>query len=198
MADTNDLARRSELIEDFRRSQQQQHLFAASSKFINYWYSLPKKGLLPEKSSVKLSGLGPLAPGAVMLQQNRDNRYRIRLFGTANLFRWGIEATDAALFDFVAPHSQQRLGEIFAALTATPCGVILNASELYTSGRLSQIEIVLLPLRRAEGGPQILLGMMSGAPQANFQTPDDLLAMAFHSIGQVRYLNVGAGIPAGS
>lgn len=168
----------------------------ATKKYINYWHALPKIGLIPEKSELSLSGLGYMAAGAVMLESNRESTYRIRLFGTANVHRWGFEATNTVLFDYVAPQNQLRLAEIFDALHALPCGVVMVGQELYTSGQILEIETALFPVQVALGQPPILFGVMSRLGTLEPNMPDALLASAFYKIQSATYLNVGGGIPA--
>jgi len=131
-----------------------------------------------------------------MLESNRDRTYRIRLFGTANVRRWGFEATNTVLFDYVAPQNQLQLAGIFSALHALPCGVIMAGQELYTSGQILEIETALFPVQAAQGQPPVLFGLMSSfeIPQPNM--PDVVLASAFYKIHSATYLDVGGGIPA--
>ncbi len=168
----------------------------ATGKYINYWQGLPKDGMIPRKSKLSLSGLGYLASGAVMLENNRDSTYRIRLFGTANVRRWGFEATNTVLFDYVAPQNQLQLAGIFEALHAMPCGVVLVGQELYTSGQILDIETALFPVRAVQGQPPVLFGLMSSLVTRQPDMPDAVLASAFYKINSATYLNIGGGIPA--
>lgn len=195
MTSGTDFSQRIQSIENFRNLRASFE-FEPAGSFADYWFGLPKRGLVPEKSQVSLRGLGRMAASVLMLQSNALGDWLVRLAGTAIGERWGYEPTNSGFFDSVAPQHRARLDGIFAQLIDTPCGVHIGFEELYTSGRVLKAEFVVFPLRQAEGQPSFLFGLLPGEARADHSNRDELLAMSFYNITSVRYLNVGAGIPA--
>lgn len=196
MTSGTDFSQRIKSIEHFRNLRTAAFEFESTGKFMDYWFSLPKRGLVPDKSQIELRGLGRMAVSILMLQSDVSGDWRVRLAGTAIVGRWGFEPTNSGFLDSVAPQNRVRLDGIFAQLFDTPCGVIIGFEELYTSGRILKAELPIFPLRQTEGQPNFLLGLVSGEEQPDHSNREELLAMSFYNIESVRYLNIGAGIPA--
>lgn len=191
----NDFSQRIESIQNFRRLRTVPFTHEATGKFIDYWFNLPKQGLIPVKSGVDLRGLRGLAANALMLEYGDDGSCRVRLAGTAHTARWGFEPTNTEFFDIVAPQNRERLAGVFAGLFDTPCGVVIEAEELYASGQVCKTETVLFPLQQNGKQTRILLGMGFGEKPGIPPEQNELLAMAFYKINSASYVNIGAGIP---
>ncbi|MEQ1890221.1 MAG: PAS domain-containing protein [Alphaproteobacteria bacterium] len=174
-----------------------QYLFEQTGIFIGYWFRLAKKGLIPEKSSINPRAMLSLLPSVIMLETDRNpGNYRIRLFGTGNMQRWGFEATSTNYLDFAAPQQHRIISDNFSRIHAVPCGVVLAGDELYTSGRVVRNEMVLMPVKAAASGYNILLGIISAEADNGHEYGSDILASVFYSISALHYINIGAGVPA--
>ncbi len=194
MAANNGIEQRSAAIKKLRESQSKPYMYDKIGKFIDYWFGLPKTGLMPDKSAIEPRSIMQMLPGVIMLESaNAPGHYRIRLFGTANAARWGFEATGAEYLDFAAPQQHKALVETFSQLHKQPCGVILNGDELYTSGRVLRNEMALFPVRTDTPGQEILFGLIIA--DAGTVNGEDTLASVFYTINKVHYVNIGAGIP---
>lgn len=196
MENNKSLEDRSAAIHELRENLARPYKFDQTGKFIAYWFSLPKKGLMPEKSSIDPRGMLLLLPGAIMLEKNQTSGgYRIRLFGTGNVARWGFEATNANYLNFTPPQQHNAISEKFAQVIEHPCGLILTGDELYTSGRTVRNEMALFPVRTDDPGQAILFGLISAAPGQNTEYGGDVLASVFYTISKAHYVNIGAGVP---
>jgi len=185
-----------EAINRLRENQSRPHLNDRTGKFIDYWFNLPKKGLVPKKSSIAPRGMLSLLPGVIMLEKRQTpGGYRIRLFGTGNAARWGFEATNANYLNFAPPQQHNVISEKFSQIIEYPCGLILRGDELYTSGRMVRNEMVLLPVSTDDPGNIILFGLITAASDQGMEYAGDILASAFYTIAAVHYVNIGAGIP---
>lgn len=187
---------RYEAINRLRENQSRPYLYDRTGKFIDYWFNLPKKGLVPKKSSIAPRGMLSLLPGVIMLEKRQTaDGYRIRLFGTGNTARWGFEATNANYLNFAPPQQHNAISEKFSHITGHPCGLILSGDELYTSGRIVRNEMALFPVSMDEPGNIILFGLITAASDQGMEYAGDILASAFYTIAAVHYVNIGAGIP---
>ncbi len=187
---------RSAAISKFRAKQAKPYLFDQTGKLIDYWFSLPKKGLVPDKSSINPRQIAGLLSGAIMLEKNSANGgYRIRLSGTGNTMRWGFEATNTNYINFVPPQHHFIISEKFSQILEYPCGLILRGNELYTSGRTISTEMVLFPVSTDAAGGPILFGLITASTDQSTEYGGDILASVFYTISASHYINVGAGVP---
>lgn len=185
-----------EAINRLRENQSRPYLYDRTGKFIDYWFNLPKKGLVPKKSSIAPRGMLSLLPGVIMLEKRQTaDGYRIRLFGTGNTARWGFEATNTNYLNFAPPQQHNAISEKFSHITGHPCGLILSGDELYTSGRIVRNEMALFPVSMDEPGNIILFGLITAASDQGIEYAGDILASVFYTIAAVYYVNIGAGIP---
>ncbi len=196
MEKNGNLESRSEAIHRHRENQSRPYQFDQTGKFIDYWFNLPKKGLIPEKSSIDPRGMLSLLPGAIMLEKRQaSGGYRIRLFGTGNTARWGFEATNTNYLNFAPPQQHNAISEKFSQIIECPCGLILRGEELYTSGRIVRTEMVLFPIRTDDPGHTILFGLITAATDQSTEYGGDILASVFYTISAAHYVNIGAGVP---
>ena len=197
MNSKNDFERRPEPSPPAGKTPSGPYLFEQTGIFIGYWFKLSKKGLIPEKSSIDPRAMLSLLPSVIMLETDHNpGNYRIRLFGTGNMQRWGFEATNANYLDFSAPQQHRILSENFSRIQTVPCGIVLAGDELYTSGRVVRNEMVLMPVKAAASGYNILLGVISAETDNSHDYGSDILEIVFYSISASHYINIGAGAPA--
>lgn len=197
MGSNNGIVDRSASIRRLREIQSRDFLFDKTGEFLNYWFKLPKKGLTPEKSSIRPSDMITLLPGMLMLETDEKMlQYRIRLFGTGNVARWGFEATNAKYLDLAAPQQQPVLLESFTQALRHPCGLVLVGDELYTSGRIVRTEMILMPVQTANKDSNILVGLISADPDSPNEYGRDTLASPFYTIRSVKQINIGGGVSA--
>ncbi|MGK2872659.1 MAG: PAS domain-containing protein [Alphaproteobacteria bacterium] len=195
-SNNNNIERLYTAIFKRRQGQSRPFQFDMTGEYINYWFSLPKKGLTPQKSSIDPRGMIRMLPGAIMLEKDpASGGYRIRLFGTGNVTRWGFEATNADYMDLLPPQHRNAISKKFAQSIEYPCGLILSGDELYTSGRIIRNEMALFPMHADDPGKAILFGLITAAPDQHNEYANDVLASVFYTISATHYVNIGAGVP---
>ena len=195
MAGNNGILHRSATVHRFREMQSKTFLYDKTGAFLNYWFKLSKKGLTPEKSSIHPGDMISLLPGVLMLETDEKMaQFRIRLFGTGNVDRWGFEATNTNYLDLVAPQQHPALLKNFSHALRNPCGLVLTGDELYASGRVARIEMILMPVHIENRDNAILLGIMTADPDSPTRYGDDTLASLFYTISSVNLINIGAGV----
>ena len=196
MKNNGNIEGRSEAIHRQREQQSRLYLYDKTGKFLDYWFSLPKTGLIPKKSSIDPRGMLSLLPGVIMLEKRQmPGGYRIRLFGTGNTVRWGFEATNTNYLNFAPPQQHNVISEKFSQTIECPCGLILRGDELYTSGRMVRTEMALFPVSTDEPGNIILFGLITADSDQGMEYAGDILASVFYTISAAHYVNIGAGVP---
>ena len=170
--------------------------FEQTGKFADYWFSLPKLGLVPHKSSIEPRRMTALLPGAIMLEINSAGRgIRVRLSGTGNSERWGFEMTNGNYLNFIPPQQHFTICQRFDQAIEHPSGLVLISNELYTSGRTRLTETVLFPMRTREPDRAILFGLITADTERDAGLSGDLLASLHYTISTAQFINIGAGIP---
>lgn len=169
--------------------------YEQTGQFADYWFSLPRLGLVPHKSSIAPRKMMALLPGAIMLEKTPAGDFRVRLSGTGNLERWGFEATNANYLNFTPPKQQAILAQKFNQVTEYPCGLVLVSNELYTSGQTIMTETVLFPIRPKNAGQAILFGLITADPRRDPVISGDILACVHYTISTAQFINIGCGIP---
>lgn len=170
--------------------------FAPTGKFADFWFGLPKKGLVPSKNSVEPRRIVDLLPGVIMLELNPENgAYGVRLSGTGNSERWGFDATNGHYLSFTPPQQHGAISRKFERLMEHPCGLVMVSNELYTSGRIIQTETVLFPMRILGPGGHILFGLITAEADKDGAVAGDLLACLHYAISAAHFINIGAGVP---
>lgn len=169
--------------------------YVQTRSFADYWFGLPKLGLVPQKSSITPRKIVALLPGAIMLEKTPSGGFRVRLSGTGNLERWEFEATNANYLSFAPPLQHGMLIRKFDLASEYPCGLVLAGNELYTSGRIVQTETVLFPMRPQSAGQAILFGLITADPERDAVINGDTLACVHFTISSAQFINIGAGTP---
>lgn len=186
---------RSAMIDRLRETQSRAFLFDRTGEFLNYWFKLPKKGLIPAKSSVRPGDIITLLPDILMLETDTEMlNYRIRLLGTGNVERWGFEATNTNYLNLAAPQQHPALLENFSRTLRTPSGLIMVGEELYTSGRIVRTEMILMPVSTTPQDSTILLGIITADPDTPIEYGQDTLASVFYGISATHDINIGVGV----
>lgn len=194
--DSDSIEKRSDSIRLFKQAQSRPYFFDQSAEFVNYWFKLPKQGLIPERKSVEPRDMLGLLPDVIILEADSNSAdYRIRLIGTRNVERWGFEPTGSNYLNYAAPQQQAVLTELFSQVSKYPCGLILVGNELYTSGRVVRNEMILMPVQPILQGKRMLLGIISADTGTNLDYGSDTLASVFYSITASHFINIGAGVP---
>ena len=130
-----------------------------------------------------------------MLELGNAMDCRIRLIGTGITGRWGFDPTHSNFLDLTAPQNRDAIAAHTAKLHKHPCGLILLGDEYYTSGRVMPCETVLLPVWTGDGRSNILFGLMT-SDAGGLEVGGDVMASAFYTLSKVRFINIGAGVPA--
>jgi len=192
--DSDSIEKRSASIRHFKQAQSRPYFFDQSVEFVNYWFKLPKQGLIPERKSVEPRDMLGLLPDVIILEADSNSvDYRIRLIGTRNVERWGFEPTNSNYLNYAAPQQQSVLSELFSQVHRSPCGLILVGNELYTTGRVVRNEMILMPILQ---GKRMLLGIISAdTGYSSMDYGSDTLASVFYSITASHFINIGAGVP---
>lgn len=162
--------------------------------FSAYWRSLPKTGLVPERSAFRPDALPHLLPYLIILECRAPDDIRYRLIGSHheryNPIRAGLSVTVMAAESGSAREMQQRIWN----LVTRPCGAHVHFTMEHTIG-VSQMESLSFPLY-GPAGEKFSIGLVLQRKRtASFKEP---LGWRVGGGASFRYIDIGAGLPAGS
>ncbi|HEX4889541.1 MAG TPA: hypothetical protein VFW37_04085 [Alphaproteobacteria bacterium] len=173
MKNIADAGKPTATIHRLRKTQPQAYKYDLTRRFIDYWFSLPRLGLVPQKSSIEPRKMLNMLPGAIMLEKNPGADY----------------------LNFTPPQHSADILNDFSKLNSFPCGLVICSDELYTSGQIVRTEMVLFPFRTNEADQSILFGVITAEPDHDIMSDRDILATLNYWISSVNFINIGAGIP---
>ncbi|MFZ5913826.1 MAG: PAS domain-containing protein [Pseudomonadota bacterium] len=168
--------------------------FNETGEFIKYWFQLPKMGLISDKSKINPRNIMEQLPNVIILDLGSGTDCRIRLIGTGITGRWGFDPTNSNFLDLIAPQNRDAIADHMAILHKQPCGVILLGDEHYTSGQMVRSETVLLPVHSGHNEANTLFGLITSVA-SHMELDGDIMAAAFYNLTNIRFINIGAGVP---
>lgn len=161
-----------------------------AKRFFSYWNSLPKAGMVPDRSDFSPVGIAPLMPAVTMLELVSDELVLQRLTGTAVCRGMGFDPTGRNALDLIAPAARPAYLDLLHKQTATPCGR-WNIIRSRHDNMVDRAEVLTLPMsHRASGHWMILAYFATLAPVAYDPGPYEILGYE-----DTRWIDIGAGTP---
>lgn len=127
-----------------------------AQQFAGYWRSLPKRGLVPDRSSFDPTSQRGILSHFSILEIVAPDLARYRLAGTAEVERYGMDVTGRNYLDFVAPERRPFAARAFQAMIELPCGMLAIIHSTSRSGRQITNESLGFPVRGNDGMVNLL------------------------------------------
>lgn len=184
---------------DRTTDQRLEGLSAEARLFFSYWDNLPKEGLIPRRGQIDPTMLKDLLPDLVICKYVFDNPPAIilRLVGTRHVMRWGRELTGVDYLDLVPPERRPLAWARNKLIVEHPCGTHSYRIETFASGGRARLESTALPLRDNDGKADMMILYSREAPDERLEPWKLGAGQAFADSLQSRFIDIGAGVPAG-
>ena len=170
---------------------------ALSREFEIFWHTLPKEGLIPERSAFRPERAARFLRHLILseAQFEGDAFIRFRLVGSEFERRVQRDLKGANTLQFLQPAHQARNIRTTRKIATHPCGLWHVTPLHYERGYAQHMEFTTLPLGRESGGIYQFLVLT--------QPVDGLLTAqgAFNKAIRVdpaltfQYIDLGAGVP---
>ena len=166
-----------------------------TKKFFDYWNSMPKSGLMPDRRMFDPLVICSIMPRVIMVEYFPNGEVVFRLVGTSVTNDIGLDPTGKSYFSLL---DDDALGAFWMAsepMLSTPCGGYFQVSVRARSGYLVDIDLLDLPMTNKAAGSKIIFAhaargrVMDIIPEGDFQIA---------GIRSSDWVDIGAGVPTGS
>ncbi len=165
-----------------------------SRKFAEYWFSLPKTGLIPSRSDFNPAGVAPILPFILIHELVSEAEITVRLAGTAITQAYGEEITGRNYLDFVPTERRCRAARVIQLILAQPVGMLVRLNAVSRDGKAMKREAIALPMRDAAGAPRFVFYCVSPVGKGHF-SEEPRSSLQIRKASERVFLDIGAGIP---
>lgn len=170
---------------------------ARAQRFLDYWRSLPKEGLVPRRESFDPAAVVSLLPDLILCRYEFGPPPRVvfSLIGSRHVDRWGRDLTGRDYLAFLPAQDRDAAWQSLRNVVEHPCGTHGFRAEVYRSGKVVLLETLILPLRSRDGAADRCIAYCCEAP--GFEKPrwDVSAGREFRATSRERYLDIGNGVP---
>ncbi len=167
-----------------------------SKEFYDYWLSMPREGLVPERNSFRPENVPSLLPNFMIYELVSSDYIKIRLLGSALSEKFGADSAGAGenYLDFVEPHRKAIASEALWSVVNKPCGIRVVVEQVLKSGLTVRMESIGLPLlNEGDGNPVILF--QKNELDCERRVPDvDKDPIRYLKLLRREFIDIGAGL----
>lgn len=164
-----------------------------SAKFFDYWDSLPKDGLVPDRSAFDPLSIARLMPQVIMVEYDHNNDAHFRLVGTGIVERLGFDPSQKSYLSYLDENVTEAFWIISQTVLATPCGGYFRVKAQSPTGYVFDLELLDLPMSNGRSGTQIILAHMAEIEVTGVAETCEFRILDIRSAG---WIDLGAGCPA--
>ncbi|MBM3534861.1 MAG: PAS domain-containing protein [Alphaproteobacteria bacterium] len=170
-----------------------EHEQAAS--FADYWYSLPKRDLIPSRCAFDPCTQGPILATYIIQELVSQEFIKLRLVGTKHREGFGSDVTGRNYLDFVEPERRPKAARAIHLVCTHPCGMLVRLVATTEAGLAYQNETFALPMRDNDGVARLVYYQSNSVPRAEHR---DAESDKLRNVGVARrtFIDIGAGVPA--
>lgn len=163
-----------------------------ADQMFEYWRSLPKIDLVPDRSSFDFLKIARIMPDLVMVEYPLAETVKFRFVGSRVTDLLDFDPTSKAYIDLLLPRALDDFLFASSAIISVPCGgrfsIVLQAA----TGFVLRLEVLDLPMRNAAKENDIILAHVSRSEVVAYTGIKDF---HIHSIRLVEWYDIGAGTP---
>lgn len=167
----------------------------ASRAWSDHWWSLPRDGVVPLRSTFDPLSIPGLIPHMLICDLSEPGVVRVRLMGTGMVSSFGFDPTGWNYLDLVAPERRAAAYEGFVIPAGHPCGMRVLGENRFENGKAMAVETLAFPFRRDDGTGMQLVFVGSNIGTTLGPWPDLGRTASFH-VFERQFIDIGAGVPA--
>ena len=133
----------------------------ASREFFAYWDGKRGDARAPERSDIEPSAMRELLGDIFVLSCEQGAGYPFRVAGTRVCALFGRDVKDQSFLDLFATESRHEIEEITAVVADETLPAIAGLTATSLHGRISHLELLLLPFNNRAHTPISLTGMLA-------------------------------------
>ena len=165
-----------------------------AKRFFDYWNSLPKAGLIPDRKSFNPAAIADLMPIVTIVEIWSRARIDLRLIGTAVTERMGFDPTGRNYLDFIVPEARESFLRLVDVQISQPCGRSSVIRARSASGLIERTEALTLPMFHERSGHYMIVACMNPMEKLGYEQG------GYEVLGyeDMEWVDVGAGVPDAS
>ena len=163
-------------------------------RFADYWLSLPRADLIPQRRDFDPAALAGILNTFMIFEIVSPDHVLIRLAGTTVIEHYGREITGQNYLDFRTAEERQMVGTAMAEVVRHPCGqrVIHHVQAGDGTDRVS--EAFGLPMRDDDGNPNLLFYQIDGLRLDDFKSREQRYLSEI-TVSSLEFIDIGNGVP---
>mgnify|MGYP001546213479 CR=1 FL=1 len=160
------------------------------------WRALPRKGAMPDRRDLSLSGFKKMLPDTALLDiiPGTPVRSRVCLVGERIRERVPFPVVGQDYFHYVPAHLRATAERRLQSLVTQPCGLWQVLGIHYQQGVFKSLELTALPFQQKEGAAQIMVLAVYSRGQV-CDVPADLAVVSLDRATATAFLDTGNGLP---
>jgi hypothetical protein len=161
--------------------------------FLSFWSGLPRDGAIPEFDPLQAMRRVPaLVPHLSLVEVRTPPALVFRVASSAVRDHMGHEMTGRDFLSVTPPELRAVRYHRYRSVVERPCGLVAHDRDAHRWGYFTQIDTLVLPVRRqGHPAPMLLACTIDGGVRAPVQTDGWDVPLAT----EVEYLDLGHGAP---
>ena len=162
------------------------------------WLHLFKEAgnVIPQKKSISMQRFKDALPDMIIAERTGPDEILVRLSGTRIDEMRGFVISGKNFLDIVQNHLRHRINAIYTHVSNTPCGFYISEDLALSSGKIMELDILVLPLADANGEIRFFLSGYHFSNRHLFNPfEDNALQVRPRKINKLAFIDLGFGIP---
>ena len=165
-----------------------------SVMFANYWFGLPRQGLVPTRRDFDPCTQGPILSTYVIHELISPDFIRVHLAGTGVREQYGTEITGTNYLDFVEGWRKENASRSLVVICEQPCGILAHLRARTATGKEVINESIGLPMRDNSGAVRLIYYQSNTVFEEGYRDPEEDMLMTLE-IEDETHFDIGAGLP---
>lgn len=165
-----------------------------SVMFANYWFGLPRQGLVPARRDFDPCTQGPILSTYVIHELISPDFIRVHLAGTGVREQYGTEITGTNYLDFVEGWRKENASRSLFVICEQPCGILAHLRARTATGKEVINESIGLPMRDNSGAVRLIYYQSNTVFEEGYRDPEEDMLMTLE-IEDETHFDIGAGLP---
>jgi len=161
-------------------------------RLIDYWFGLPRDGLLPPRQAFDPVDIKDLLPMVMLRDITADGTSTCRLVGTGITELTGQDFTARTTERQFPPAERERHLKSTQVMFSQPCGLVADLHLTSAGGQALAMENVSMPFAPSKDGTWQTLAVFAMLAHDHIYI-DGKVTMS--GVGPVHFIDVGAGAP---
>ena len=164
-----------------------------TKQFFQYWNSLPKTGVLPDRADFNPVAIHRIMPRVLLVEYFKTGEVEFRMVGTGITEDIGFDPTKQSYLDMLEDSAFGAFQSASDAILSTPCGGHFVVTAQSAKGYLVEFDVLDLPMTNRAADSNIVVAHLA---QADIGRITPVGTFRIKEIQSAGWIDIGAGVPA--